>query len=137
MASGRVRRTCYSLLAGPVVISLVLPLQPAKADPPDWAPAHGWRHHHGDDDEQQVIIVQQPAPVYAAPPPAAYAPPPPPPACSGLQTSEVMGALAGAAGGGLVGSKFGKGSGKLATTGMGVAAGALVGDRVGRSLGGC
>src|SRR5215467_6817235 len=27
---------------------------PAKADPPPWAPAHGWRHHHhdwGDDDD--------------------------------------------------------------------------------------
>jgi len=27
--------------------ALTLPALPAAADPPDWAPAHGYRHHHG------------------------------------------------------------------------------------------
>ena len=30
-----------------VAASLVLPTVPAAADPPSWAPAHGWRAHHG------------------------------------------------------------------------------------------
>ncbi|MGZ3199732.1 MAG: glycine zipper 2TM domain-containing protein [Croceibacterium sp.] len=30
-----------------VTASLVLPAVPAAADPPSWAPAHGWRAHHG------------------------------------------------------------------------------------------
>src|SRR5260370_5646320 len=37
-----------------LALSFVAPLSPpAKADPPPWAPAHGWRakHHHGDDDD--------------------------------------------------------------------------------------
>ena len=27
--------------------TLALPAVPAAADPPAWAPAHGWRNHHG------------------------------------------------------------------------------------------
>jgi hypothetical protein len=64
---------------------------PALADPPPWAPAHGYRDkHHGrdDDDAPRVIVTQPPpvapapAPVYVAPPPPAvvYQPAPPPPA---------------------------------------------------------
>jgi len=54
----------------------------AQADPPDWAPANGWRHHHHhhDDDEDErryygapVIVAPAPPVVYA--PPMVYAPP--------------------------------------------------------------
>jgi hypothetical protein len=67
---------------------------PTLADPPPWAPAHGYRDkHHGrdDDDAPRVIVTQPPpavvvapapAPVYVAPPPpvVVYQPTPPPPA---------------------------------------------------------
>jgi hypothetical protein len=74
--------------------STLLASAPALADPPPWAPAHGYRDkHHGRDDETPRVIVTQPppavvvapapAPVYAAPPPAVvYQPTPvvaPPP----------------------------------------------------------
>jgi hypothetical protein len=64
---------------------------PAFADPPPWAPAHGYRDkHHGRDDGDAphvivqpppaVVIAPAPAPVYVAPPPPAvvYQPAPPP-----------------------------------------------------------
>lgn len=67
---------------------------PTLADPPSWAPAHGYRdRHHGRDDEDAprvivtepppaVVVAPAPAPVYVAPPPPAviYQPAPPPPA---------------------------------------------------------
>ena len=149
-------RKARALLTGFVAVGVMLPVLPAAADPPDWAHAHGWRGHHRVEEEvivvrpapayvvpapqpvvyvqpQPVYVVPQPAPIYAVPPPP---PPPPQPsvACGGSHTNEVVGVLAGAAGGGLIGSQFGKGTGKLATTGAGVAAGALLGDQVGRSL---
>ena len=42
-----------SIVALALVLSIVVLSPPAKADPPPWAPAHGWRakHHHGDDDD--------------------------------------------------------------------------------------
>lgn len=48
-----------------------------------------------------------------------------------------VGALAGAAGGGLLGNQFGKGKGKIGTTGAGVLAGGAGGYAAGNSLGGC
>ncbi|HWK48147.1 MAG TPA: RT0821/Lpp0805 family surface protein [Stellaceae bacterium] len=44
------------------------------------------------------------------------------------------GALIGAAGGGLLGSQFGKGSGSVATTAIGVVLGGLLGSQIGASL---
>ncbi|RYE06597.1 MAG: glycine zipper 2TM domain-containing protein [Rickettsiaceae bacterium] len=44
------------------------------------------------------------------------------------------GLLAGAAAGGLLGSRFGNGSGQLALTGLGALAGALAGGAIGKSL---
>ena len=38
-----------------------MPAVPAAADPPPWAPAHGWRHHHHDRDDDDED--------YAPPPP--------------------------------------------------------------------
>ena len=53
---------------------------------------------------------------------------------SGYGTKQTVGALGGAAAGGLLGSQFGGGGGKLAMTGLGVLAGALVGSSIGSSL---
>jgi surface antigen len=44
------------------------------------------------------------------------------------------GALIGAAGGGLLGNQFGKGSGQIATTAIGVILGGLLGSQIGQSL---
>lgn len=49
-------------------------------------------------------------------------------------TKQTVGALGGAAAGGLLGSQFGHGSGNLAMTGAGVLLGALLGSEVGKSL---
>jgi len=53
---------------------------PVFADPPHWAPAHGWRHHHPHYvyGYRAPVVVYYPArPVYV-PPPVVYYPPPPP-----------------------------------------------------------
>lgn len=55
-------------------------------------------------------------------------------ACQNAGPKESVGTLGGAALGGLLGSQFGKGSGKLAATGAGVFLGALIGNQIGRGL---
>lgn len=47
---------------------------------------------------------------------------------------QTIGTLGGAAAGGLLGSQFGKGSGKIALTALGVAGGAFLGNEIGASL---
>jgi len=47
---------------------------------------------------------------------------------------ETVGTLGGAAAGGLIGSQFGSGSGKLAATGLGVLLGGLLGNQIGKSM---
>lgn len=47
---------------------------------------------------------------------------------------EILGTLAGAAIGGLVGSQFGSGTGKSVAIGAGVVAGGFLGNRIGREL---
>jgi surface antigen len=49
-------------------------------------------------------------------------------------TDQTVGTLGGAAAGGLLGSQFGKGSGKLATTGLGVLLGGWAGNEIGASM---
>ena len=55
-------------------------------------------------------------------------------ACQEAGPKETVGTLGGAALGGLIGSQFGSGSGKLAATGAGVFLGALVGNQIGKGL---
>lgn len=55
-------------------------------------------------------------------------------ACQTYGHKETGGTLIGAGLGGLLGSQFGGGTGKLVTTALGVAAGGLIGNHVGRSL---
>ena len=47
---------------------------PVFANPPHWAPAHGWRakHHF----HQRPVVIYAPAPVYYYPPQPVYVPPP-------------------------------------------------------------
>ncbi|HIJ61226.1 MAG TPA: glycine zipper 2TM domain-containing protein [Rhodospirillaceae bacterium] len=53
---------------------------------------------------------------------------------NGMGEKQVGGGLLGAAAGGLVGSQFGHGSGKLATTALGTLFGAYLGSEAGKSL---
>jgi surface antigen len=91
---------------------------PAKADPPPWAPAHGWRakHHKGGDEDDNVRYV------------APY----------GINEltchRDVLGGLLGGTVGGLLGNQLGKGSGKTAATIGGAVIGILVGGVIGRSM---
>lgn len=55
-------------------------------------------------------------------------------ACQTGSTSETVGTLGGAAGGALLGSQFGGGSGKLATTAIGTLLGAFAGREIARRL---
>jgi len=55
-------------------------------------------------------------------------------ACAQYGQKETGGTLIGAGLGGLLGSQFGGGTGKLVTTALGVAAGGLIGNQIGRSL---
>lgn len=53
---------------------------------------------------------------------------------SGYGTKQTIGALGGAAAGGLVGAQFGSGSGKLAATALGAVLGGFLGSEIGRSM---
>ena len=55
-------------------------------------------------------------------------------ACQGSGPKQTGGTLVGAAAGGLIGSQFGGGGGKIAATLLGVAAGAWLGSEVGKSM---
>ena len=77
-----------------VVLLVGMDALPALADPPPWAPAHGYRDKQrgrDDDDAPRVIVTQPPPAVVVAPAPApvdvapappavVYQPAPPPPA---------------------------------------------------------
>jgi uncharacterized protein YcfJ len=54
--------------------------------------------------------------------------------CTSGMSKSTVGTLAGAAGGGLLGSQFGSGSGKTAMTIAGVLGGGVLGNQVGRRL---
>ena len=55
-------------------------------------------------------------------------------ACSGQMNKQSGGTLIGGVAGGLLGSQFGGGEGKLIATGVGALAGALIGGQVGKSM---
>ncbi len=83
-------------------------------------------------------IVYAPAPGYGAAPPAAYYPPAPIPARAiACASGTVAGGLIGAAGGGIIGSQFGRSSGNAAATVAGILGGAALGASVGQAASGC
>lgn len=102
-------------LALALAASLVAPV-PVQADPPPWAPAHGYRkknkHKHGNE--------------------VAYAVP------FGIDLGqcnrELVGAAVGGAAGGALGSTIGRGDGKVAAVIGGTLIGILVGGAIGRSM---
>lgn len=104
------------------------PAAPALADPPPWAPAHGWRakhhhhHHHHHDEDEDVRVIAPPTVVM----PYGLA--------RGTCYRDMIGAALGGAAGGLVGSHIGKSSGRTAATIGGVLLGLFVGGSIGRAM---
>jgi surface antigen len=142
-------RSCAAVV-GLLFTVTSLPLSAAFADPPPWAPAHGWRdkhdrdddewrdqhrrhHHHDEDDDDDYRTAAPPPPtVVAAPPPAVVAMP------YGLDqrvcNRDLIGAALGGATGGLIGSNIGKGKGRTVATVGGVQVGLFVGGSIGRRM---
>ncbi|HEX7967134.1 MAG TPA: RT0821/Lpp0805 family surface protein [Stellaceae bacterium] len=136
--------TPTSLRATAAAIALLFaaaswPAAPALADPPPWAPAHGWRDkhdrdddhwrekrhgHHRDDDDDDDYRVAAPPAVVAMP--------------YGLDQRvcyrDMIGAALGGATGGLIGSNIGKGKGRTVATIGGVLTGLFVGGSIGRNM---
>lgn len=95
----------------------------ALADPPPWAPAHGYRakgKHKNKGRHRGVYTQAYRAPDVGIP--------------SGSCNRDVIGAIIGGAAGGYAGSRVGSGDGKLAATVAGTLLGLLVGGSVGRSM---
>ncbi|MBI2318290.1 MAG: glycine zipper 2TM domain-containing protein, partial [Betaproteobacteria bacterium] len=121
MATTRVRylRRCAELLAATACLLATVPW-PAYADPPPWAPAHGWRKKHdayytgyaGKKWERDYGIV------------------------AGRCDRQAIGAVLGATVGGVIGSQVGKGSGKTVATVLGAVIGGVIGAEIGRDLDG-
>lgn len=106
-------------LAASLLVALsLLPAAPAVADPPPWAPAHGWRKKNdpyytgytGTHWEKDYGVV------------------------SGRCNTQAVGAVVGGAIGGAVGSQVGKGDTRVIATIAGAAIGAVLGAKVGREI---
>jgi surface antigen len=108
------------------IVGLVLPVLPAGnayADPPPWAPAHGYRNkhkgHHDEDEDrnerQETYVV-------------------PYDIDRGTCNRELVGEVLGGATGAAVGSTVGKGSGKTAAVVGGAVIGVIVGGYIGRQM---
>lgn len=109
-------KVCRPLAALAATVLAVGFAVPVHADPPPWAPAHGYRNKHKQKHHDTV----------------AYAPP------FGIDMGrcnrEIVGAAVGGAAGGAIGSTIGKGDGKVAAVIGGTIVGILVGGAIGRSM---
>ncbi len=96
----------------------MLPAAPVFADPPPWAPAHGWRKKNDPNyvgytgrkwDKDYGVI-------------------------EGRCNTQAVGAVVGGAVGGAVGSQIGKGDARLVAIIAGTAIGAVLGAKIGRDI---
>ncbi|HKJ07656.1 MAG TPA: RT0821/Lpp0805 family surface protein [Gammaproteobacteria bacterium] len=140
-----------------LAVGVILLSPPAPADPPSWAPAHGYRARHGDtdyhhrraendarsargddegrrerrgnDDRMRVRRDDRYArlPWSADHGPSRYIQ-------QGHCNRAAVGTIIGGALGGVVGSQVGKGDGRTAATIAGAVAGMFIGNAVGRSM---
>lgn len=103
----------------PLLLALsMLPAAPALADPPPWAPAHGWRKKHdpyytgytGKHWEKDYGVVQ------------------------GRCNAKAVGAVLGGAVGGAVGSQVGNGTTRTIAIIAGTAIGAVLGAKIGGDI---
>ncbi len=145
-------RLSLSLPMASLLAALLLfgSIEPVLADPPPWAPAHGWRAKEGGHGREYYKPgksekgkykkrkfkrgkykkgkrrsgYDQPGLVYV--PPIDFT--------RGRCQQEVLGALLGGAAGAAVGSQIGKGDGKTAAIIGGTIVGLIVGGSIGRSM---
>lgn len=96
---------------------------PVKADPPPWAPAHGYR-------DKQMKKGKKGKGYYAAPVPLVI----PFGIDTGRCNRELLGSVLGATVGGVAGSQIGKGDGKIVAIAGGTIIGYLLGGSIGRSM---
>ncbi|MZR32203.1 RT0821/Lpp0805 family surface protein [Sneathiella litorea] len=96
----------------------VVDIVPVQADPPPWAPAHGYRNKHKVKGKSKKVVV--------APVPFGID--------VGQCNRERLGSILGAAAGGAAGSQVGKGDGKLVAIAGGTIIGYLLGGAIGRSM---
>lgn len=96
---------------------------PVQADPPPWAPAHGYRakhkkpkHHHHERDHRDVVYV---APFGIG---------------LGHCNRELLGGVLGGAAGAILGSRIGDGDGRTAAIIGGTIIGVIVGGSIGRAM---
>ena len=121
-----------------VILGFALPVwegSNAYADPPPWAPAHGYRdkHHHGhdrdgddgdDDDYHDGRNNSYRRPAYTVP----YG------IDQGTCNRKILGQVLGGATGAAIGSTVGKGNGKTAAIVGGTIIGVIVGGNIGQSM---
>jgi uncharacterized protein YcfJ len=140
--------------AGMTVLTLaasaLVAAEPAYADPPRWAPAHGHRHareqvvvvkhtRHHRPAPREVVVVRQPVvvrrtvvverPVYVERP-VCYGVPTLPAAVvyAAVPSNQVLNTLGGAIIGAAVGSQFGSSNGRTAATAIGAVIGGVIGS---------
>jgi surface antigen len=107
----------------------------AYADPPPWAPAHGWRDKHDDDHHHKHhrdrMVYER---IYVmpwrgqAPAPAPYG------IAQGTCNRQLLGAVIGGGTGAVIGSQIGKGTGRLVAVAGGTILGVLAGGAIGQSM---
>ncbi|MGE5537248.1 MAG: RT0821/Lpp0805 family surface protein [Gemmatimonas sp.] len=123
-----IKKTIAALLA------TVIAAPYAYADPPPWAPAHGWRekhdHHEHHRDEYYEARIYQPmvAMPWRGESPAPYG------IDHGTCRRDLLGAVLGGGTGALLGSTIGEGTGKLVAVAGGAILGVLAGGAIGRSM---
>lgn len=122
-------KKCILLMLTASLVFPVFESGNAFADPPPWAPAHGYRnkHHHDDEDDEdyeRAPRVARVQPVYASPYGIERG------TCNRATLSQVLGGATGAA----LGSTIGKGNGRTAAIVGGVIIGTIVGGNIGQSM---
>ncbi|MGF1609336.1 MAG: RT0821/Lpp0805 family surface protein [Kiloniellales bacterium] len=117
-----VTRKSFAALA--IGLAMILGPTAAWADPPPWAPAHGWRaqqgHKHGHKQKHKQYHAQPSGLPFGLD--------------LGTCNRDVIGALLGGGAGAAVGSTIGKGSGNTAAIIGGAVLGAIVGGTIGRTM---
>jgi len=137
------RMSVFATALAAALVTIPLTAPAAVADPPSWAPAHGYRNNHGGyrfsrkyhhqqrrhrrrHEVQRTVYVSRPVHDHYSHRHSQQ---------SDVSISPTLGgAIVGALLGGLGGSQIGSGSGRTAAIVGGIAAGAVIGGSVGNSM---
>ncbi|MGH6960966.1 MAG: glycine zipper domain-containing protein [Dongiaceae bacterium] len=115
------------------VAATALPPGAANADPPPWAPAHGWRAKQNKSYRiEEPVYVVQPYPYYVQP--QSYGYPVPYGIDSGRCNRDVIGAVVGGVAGGAVGAGVADDDDRTVGIIAGTVVGALLGGLVGDAM---